>query len=57
MILTDGDKPMRRFLLLVVVILLVSGCKSISRPPDPPKEAKPGFGSVAPSGEGSPFGP
>jgi hypothetical protein len=47
---------MRRWLLLAALALVLSGCQSITRPPQA-KKAEPAFGSTIPNGEASPFGP
>ena len=45
---------MKKWFWLVVMTLLVGGCKSLTHPPAE-KEEKPAFNSQAPNGEGNLF--
>jgi hypothetical protein len=45
---------MRRWLIFAALALILSGCQSITRPPQP-KHAEPEFRSSVPNGETAPF--
>jgi PBP1b-binding outer membrane lipoprotein LpoB len=47
---------MKRLLMLAALAIVLSGCRSITHPPQE-KKPEPEFRSTVPNGESSPFGP